>query len=71
MIFISAGFDAHRDDEMAMLRLVEADYAWVTQQLMASPPNMRKAASCLCSKAATTCTRSTSVAAHLKVLGEF
>ena len=35
MIFISAGFDAHRDDEMAMLCLVEADYAWVTQQLMA------------------------------------
>src|SRR3954466_11207365 len=33
MILISAGFDAHRDDEMAMLRLVEADYAWVTQQL--------------------------------------
>jgi acetoin utilization deacetylase AcuC-like enzyme len=35
MIFISAGFDAHRDDEMAMLRLVEADYAWVTQKLKA------------------------------------
>jgi acetoin utilization deacetylase AcuC-like enzyme len=33
MLFVSAGFDAHRDDEMAMLRLVEADYAWVTQQL--------------------------------------
>jgi acetoin utilization deacetylase AcuC-like enzyme len=33
MIFISAGFDAHRDDDMAMLGLVEADYAWVTQQL--------------------------------------
>ena len=33
MLFISAGFDAHRDDDMAMLRLVEADYAWVTQQL--------------------------------------
>ena len=33
MIFISAGFDAHRDDEMGMLRLVEADYAWVTQKL--------------------------------------
>jgi acetoin utilization deacetylase AcuC-like enzyme len=30
MVFISAGFDAHRDDDMAMLRLVEADYAWVT-----------------------------------------
>jgi len=33
MLFVSAGFDAHRDDEMAMLRLVETDYAWVTQQL--------------------------------------
>ena len=33
MLFISAGFDAHRDDDMAMLRLVEADYAWATQQL--------------------------------------
>jgi acetoin utilization deacetylase AcuC-like enzyme len=30
MFFISAGFDAHRNDDMAMLGLVEADYAWVT-----------------------------------------
>ena len=35
MLFISAGFDAHREDDMAMLQLVEADYAWVTQQLKA------------------------------------
>jgi len=34
MIFISAGFDAHREDEMASLGLVEDDYAWVTRQLM-------------------------------------
>jgi acetoin utilization deacetylase AcuC-like enzyme len=33
MIFVSAGFDAHRDDGMAMLRLLESDYAWVTQQI--------------------------------------
>jgi acetoin utilization deacetylase AcuC-like enzyme len=33
MIFISAGFDAHRDDDMASLMLTEADYAWVTEQL--------------------------------------
>src|SRR3954447_9580439 len=33
MLFISAGFDAHRDDGMAFLRLVEADYAWVTQKM--------------------------------------
>jgi acetoin utilization deacetylase AcuC-like enzyme len=35
MVFVSAGFDAHRDDDMAMMRLVEADYAWVAQQLKA------------------------------------
>lgn len=33
MLFISAGFDAHRDDDMSMLRLNEADYAWVTTEL--------------------------------------
>lgn len=35
MVFFSAGFDAHRDDDMAGLRLVEADYQWVTEQVMA------------------------------------
>jgi acetoin utilization deacetylase AcuC-like enzyme len=35
MIFISAGFDAHREDDLADLCLVEADYAWMTQQVMA------------------------------------
>ena len=34
LIYISAGFDAHREDDMGNLGLVEADYAWVTQQLM-------------------------------------
>ena len=35
MIFISAGFDAHVEDEMAMLRITESDYGWVTTQLKA------------------------------------
>ncbi len=35
MMFCSAGFDAHRDDDMAQLQLVEADYAWVTEQVKA------------------------------------
>lgn len=35
MIFISAGFDAHREDDMAQLGLVESDYVWLTEQLMA------------------------------------
>ncbi|MGH8630143.1 MAG: histone deacetylase family protein [Burkholderiales bacterium] len=33
LIFVSAGFDAHRDDDMAMLNLTEGDYAWVTRQI--------------------------------------
>ena len=33
LIFISAGFDAHREDEMGQLGLVEQDYAWITQRL--------------------------------------
>jgi acetoin utilization deacetylase AcuC-like enzyme len=32
-IFISAGFDAHRDDPLAELELVESDFSWVTQIL--------------------------------------
>jgi len=35
MIFVSAGFDAHVEDDMAMLRFVDADYAWVTAQVKA------------------------------------
>ena len=31
MLFISAGFEAHREDDMAELKLAESDYAWVTQ----------------------------------------
>lgn len=34
MLFISAGFDGHREDDMGNLGLVEADYEWVTRQLM-------------------------------------
>lgn len=35
MIFISAGFDGHREDDMGNLGLVEADYAWITRQIVA------------------------------------
>jgi len=35
MMFISAGFDAHVEDDMAMLRFTESDYGWVTTQLKA------------------------------------
>jgi len=32
-IFISAGFDAHYEDDMGSFGLLEADYAWVTGEL--------------------------------------
>ena len=34
MIFISAGFDAHREDDLGRLGLVEADYEWITARLV-------------------------------------
>ena len=33
MIFVSAGFDAHRDDDLGQLGLTEADYTWITQRI--------------------------------------
>jgi len=33
-LFISAGFDAHVLDDMSGLQLVEADYAWITDELV-------------------------------------
>jgi acetoin utilization deacetylase AcuC-like enzyme len=35
MVFFSAGFDAHEEDDMSGLRFRDADYAWVTEQVKA------------------------------------
>ena len=34
IVLISAGFDAHRNDPLAQLLLEDADYAWITEQLL-------------------------------------
>jgi acetoin utilization deacetylase AcuC-like enzyme len=34
VVFISAGFDAHREDDLGQMGLVEADYTYITQRLM-------------------------------------
>ena len=34
LLLISAGFDAHKDDPLASISLVEDDYRWITQALM-------------------------------------
>jgi len=33
LVFFSAGFDAHVEDDMAMLRFTDSDYRWVTEQV--------------------------------------
>lgn len=49
LILISAGFDAHREDEMAQLNLTEDDYAWITRQLyqLAALSANKRIVSCL------------------------
>ena len=33
MIFVSAGFDAHRDDDLGQMGLNENDYTWITERI--------------------------------------
>jgi acetoin utilization deacetylase AcuC-like enzyme len=33
LVFISAGFDAHREDDLGQLGLTEQDYAWITSRI--------------------------------------
>ena len=35
LVLVSAGFDAHRSDPLADLRLGQEDYAWITERLVA------------------------------------
>ena len=70
MLFISAGFDAHLEDDLGQLGLVEADYEWITKRLMGSGRvATRKAASCPASRVATTSAHwRAASAAHVQVL---
>ena len=69
MVFVSAGFDAHREDELGQMGLVEADYAWLTEQLMDLAERHAKGrlVSCLEGGYALSAL-GRSVAAHLRVM---
>ena len=69
MIFISAGFDAHRDDDLGQLGLVEVDYAWMTEQIVAiaAKHSQGRIVSCL-EGGYNLGALARSVAAHLRVL---
>ncbi|MEY2658046.1 MAG: Histone deacetylase-like amidohydrolase, partial [Pseudomonadota bacterium] len=71
MIFISAGFDAHREDDMGQLGLVESDYAWITQRLveLADRHAQGRIVSCLEGGYALSAL-GRSVEAHLRVLAD-
>ncbi len=34
LVLVSAGFDAHREDDIGRMGLVESDFAWITEQLV-------------------------------------
>ncbi|MES2151239.1 MAG: histone deacetylase family protein [Pseudomonadota bacterium] len=71
MIFISAGFDGHREDDMGNLGLVEADYAWLTRQIMAVARRHAQGRIVSCLEGGYELSSlARSVAAHLRVLLE-
>jgi acetoin utilization deacetylase AcuC-like enzyme len=71
MIFISAGFDAHREDDLGQMALVEDDYAWITAQLMqvAQRHAQGRIVSCL-EGGYSLSALARSVAAHVRVLAD-
>jgi len=69
MIFISAGFDAHRDDDLGQLGLVEQDYAWITQRIKAVADRHAQGRIVSCLEGGYNLgALARSVAAHLRVL---
>jgi acetoin utilization deacetylase AcuC-like enzyme len=69
MIFISAGFDAHREDDLGQLGLVEADYEWITLRIKAVAERHSKGRIVSCLEGGYNLSAlARSVAAHLRVL---
>ncbi len=71
LIVISAGFDAHREDDLGQMGLVEDDYVWMTKQLMEVADRYcdGKIVSCL-EGGYNLSALGRSVVAHLKTLAE-
>lgn len=69
LIYVSAGFDGHREDDMGNLGFVESDYEWVTRQVMnvANTHCAGRVISCL-EGGYVLSALARSVAAHVKVL---
>ena len=71
LIYISAGFDAHYEDDMASLGLVESDYGWVTEQLkMVAAESAQGRIVSILEGGYALSALARSVSAHIKVLAE-
>lgn len=71
MVFISAGFDAHREDDMGQLGLVEQDYAWLTLKIKDVARRHAKGRIVSCLEGGYNLSAlSRSVEAHLRVLAD-
>jgi acetoin utilization deacetylase AcuC-like enzyme len=71
MVFISAGFDAHREDDLGQLGLVEADYEWITSRIKAVAERHAQGRIVSCLEGGYNLSAlARSVAAHLRVLAE-
>lgn len=71
MIFISAGFDSHREDDMGQMGLVESDFAWITQRLMDVAKRYAKGRIVSCLEGGYTLSSlARSVEAHVRVLAD-
>ncbi|MDB5999420.1 MAG: deacetylase [Rhizobacter sp.] len=69
MVFVSAGFDAHRDDELGQLGLVEADFEWLTLRVKEVADRYAKGRIVSCLEGGYDLgALARSVAAHLRVL---
>ena len=71
MLFVSAGFDAHREDDLGQLGLVESDYEWITRRLkdLADRHAKGRIVSCLEGGYALSAL-ARSVVAHVRVLAD-
>jgi acetoin utilization deacetylase AcuC-like enzyme len=71
MIFISAGFDSHREDDMGQMGLVENDFVWITQRLMEVAKRHAKGRIVSCLEGGYTLSSlSRSVEAHVRALAD-
>jgi acetoin utilization deacetylase AcuC-like enzyme len=71
LIFISAGFDAHREDDMGQLGLVEQDYVWITQRIKDVAAKYAKGRIVSCLEGGYNLSAlSRSVEAHIRVLAD-